>query len=97
MLSHLKSLRTETMYNRFYDQTLKESQPLTEQPKLPRNSELPKQLDSGSLAHQYQNARDLCRHAYYEALDCISKAVTRRFEQKDLFVIKEIEANDQAC
>ena len=91
LVSHLKSLRTETMYNRFYEQTLNGSQPLTEQPKLPRNRKLPKRLDSGSLAHQYQSARDLYRHAYYEALDLISEEVTRRFEQEDLFIIKEIE------
>ena len=30
-------------------------------------------------------------HAYYEALDLISEEVTRRFEQEDLFLIKEIE------
>ena len=91
LVSHLKSLRTETMFNRFYDQTLKGSQPLTEEPKLPRNHKLPKRLDSGSSAHQYQSAKDLYRHAYYEALDLVSEEVTRRFEQEDLFIIKEIE------
>ena len=88
LASHLKSLRTEAMYNRFYDKILKESQPLTEEPKLPRNRKLPKRLDSGSSAHQYQSARDLYRHAYYEALDLISEEVTRRFEQEDLFLIE---------
>ena len=91
LVSHLKSLRVEAMYNRFYDQTLKESQPLTEEPKLPRKRKLPKWLDSGSSAHQYQSAKDLYRHAYYEALDLISEEVIRRFEQEDLFLIKEIE------
>ena len=43
LVSHLKSLRTQTMFNCFYDQTLKGSQPLTEEPKLPRN-------------HNYQNS-----------------------------------------
>ena len=79
------------MFNRFYDQTLKGSQPLTEEPKFPRNCKLLKQLDSGSSAHQYQSAKDLYRHAYYEALDLVSEEVTRRFEQEDLFIIKEIE------
>ena len=78
LVSHLKSLRVEAMYNCFSDQTLKESQPLTEEPKLPRNCKLPKRFDSGSSAHQYQSAKDLYRHAYYEALDLISEEVTRR-------------------
>lgn len=89
-MSHLKSLRTETMFNRFYDQTLKGSQPLTEEPILPRHHKLPKRLDSGSSAYQYQSAKDLHRHAYYEALDLVSEEVTRRFEQEDLFIIKEM-------
>ena len=91
LVSHLKSLRTETMFNRFYDQTLKGSQPLTEEPILPRHCKLPKRLDSGSSTHQYQSAKDLHHHAYYEALDLVSEEVTRRFEQEDLFIIKEIE------
>jgi len=66
LVSHLKLLRTKTMFNCFYDQTLRGSQTLTEQAKLPRNCKLPKRLDSGSLGYQYQNAKDLYRHAYYE-------------------------------
>ena len=88
--SHLKSLRTETMFNCFYDQTLTGSQPLIEEPKLPRNCKLPKRLDSGSPAHQYQSTKELYLHAYYEALDLVSEEVTRRFEQEGLFIIKEI-------
>ena len=38
LVSHVKSLRTETMYNRFYDHTVEESSFLTEEPKLPRIS-----------------------------------------------------------
>ena len=88
LVSHLISLRTETMFNRFYDQTLKGSQPLTEEPELPRNPKLPKLLDSGSSAHQYQSAKDLYCYVYYEALDLVSEEITRRFEQGDAFIIK---------
>ena len=35
LLSHMKSLRIETMFNHFYDQTLKGSQSLTEEQILP--------------------------------------------------------------
>ena len=88
-MSQLKSLRTETMFNCFYDQTLKGSQPLTEEPILPRHRKFPKRLDYGSSAHQYNSAKDLHHHAYYKALDLASEEVIR-FEQ-DLFIIKEIE------
>ena len=50
---NVKSLRTETMFNCFHDQTLKGSQPLTEESILPRHRKLPKCLDSGSSTHQY--------------------------------------------
>ena len=58
-MSYLKSLRTETMCNHLHDQTLKGSQTLTEEPTFPRHCKLPKQLDSGSSAHQYQSDKDL--------------------------------------
>ena len=69
LMSQLKSLRTETIFNCFYDQTLKGSQPLTEEPMLPRHHKFPKPLDFGSSVHQYKSAKDLHCHAYYEALD----------------------------
>ena len=92
LVSHLKSLRTHTMFNRFYEKTISESQSLTGQPKLPRNRKLPKWLESGSPTHQYQLkcVRDLYRQAYYEALDLVSEEVTRRFEQEDIFLIVEM-------
>jgi len=55
LASDLKSLRTEAMYNRFYDKTLRETQPSTEEPTFPRNRKLPKQLDSG---HQLINTKE---------------------------------------
>ena len=43
------------------------------------------------LDHQLINIKVLNhRHAYYEALDLVSEEVTRRFEQEDLLIIKEI-------
>ena len=91
LVSHLKSLRTDTMFNRFYEKTISKFQSLTDQPKLPRNRTLPKWSESGTPAHQYQCARDLYHQAYYEALDLVSEEVTRRFKQEDLFLVKEIQ------
>ena len=41
LVSHLKSLRTETIFNHFYDHTVEESSSLTEEPKLPRVRKAP--------------------------------------------------------
>ena len=91
LASHLKSLRTETMYNRFYDHTVEESGSLTEEPKLPRIRKAPRRIDHGSSPHTYACAKDMYRHAYYEALDLVSEEVERRFQQSDINTIKEIE------
>ena len=61
------------MFNHFYDQTLKRSQPVTEELMLLRHCKLPKWLGSVISAHQYQSEKDLHCHAYYKALDLVSK------------------------
>jgi len=91
LVSHLKSYRTDKMFHQFYEKTLSQSESLTEPPKLPRPRKLPKRLDSGSPAHQHHCSRDLHCQAYYEALDLVSEEVSRRFQQEDLILIKEIE------
>ena len=86
LVSHLKSLRTETMYNCFYDHTVEESSSLTEEPKLPRIHKAPRRVDHGSTSHTYASAKDMYRHAYYEALDLVSEEV-ERFQQSDINTI----------
>ena len=51
LVSHLKLLRTETMYNHFYDHTVEESTSLTEEPKLPRIHNAPIRIDQGSSSN----------------------------------------------
>ena len=91
LVSHLKSYRTDKMFHQFYEKTLSQSESLTEPPKLPRPRKLPKRLEYGSPAHQHHCTRDLHRQAYYEALDLVSEEVSRRFQQEDLILIKEME------
>ena len=57
LVFHLKSLRTETMYNCFYDHTVEESGSLTEEPKLPRICKAPRRIDHGSSPHTYACAK----------------------------------------
>ena len=91
LVSHLKSLMTETVYNCFYDHTVEESGTLTEEPKLPRIRKPPRRIDHGSSPYTYACAKDMYRHAYYESLDLVSEEVERRFQQSDIITIKEIE------
>ena len=92
LTSHLTSMRTEHMFNRFYDQTIQESRSLTEEPKLPRNRKLPRRIDHGSSApHHHSCAKDRYRQIYYEAIDTVTEEVRRRFDQSDICLIREIE------
>ena len=52
LVSHLKSLRTEAHFDKFYDQTLVQSSTLTEEPQLPRYRKLPIRLDEGDHPHR---------------------------------------------
>jgi len=80
------------MFHQFYQKILSQSESLTEPPKLSRPRKLSRQLESGSPADQHHCSRDLHRQAYYEALDLVSEEVSRRFQQEDLILIKEIES-----
>ena len=65
LVSHLKTLRTESHFNVFYEQTLVQSSSLTEEPKLPRYCKMPKRLDEGDGPHCYSNPKDKYRHDYF--------------------------------
>ena len=93
LVSHLKSYRTDKMFHQFYEKTLSQSESLTEPPKPPRTCKLPKQLGSGSPAHQHHCTRDLHRQAYYEALDLVSEEVSRRLQQEEIELLMFNTAN----
>ena len=46
-VSYLKSLRTDTMYNGFYDHIVDESGSLSEEPKLTRIPKAPRRINHG--------------------------------------------------
>ena len=90
LTSHLTSMQTEHMFNRFYNQTIQESKSLTEKAKLPRNRKLPCRIDHGSSASHHRScAKDRYRQIYYETIDTVIKEVRRRFDQSDICLIRE--------
>lgn len=92
LVHHLKSNRTESKFDLFYDQVIKQSLTLTEQPKLPRYRKIPRRFDEGENPHRYVEPKARYRHIYYEALELVAGEVERRFDQPDLRVIKDLEA-----
>ena len=91
LVSHLKSLRNDTNFNKFYDAVLAESEELTEEPILPRYRKRPRRYDGGSLPHSYVTPKDRYRHFYYESLDMASGEVERRFHQADFQLLQKLE------
>ena len=92
LVSHLNSLRKETMFDRFYLSIVQESRSLTGEPKLPRNRRLPRRLDHGtSEAYLHSSPKEMYRQTYYEAIDIVAEEVKRRFDQPDICIIRDIE------
>ena len=92
LVSHLHSLRKESMFDRFYGWAIEESKSFTEEPKLPRKRKLPRRLDHGSsAAHQHSSPKEMYHQIYYEAIDIVSEEVKRRFDQSDICLIRDLE------
>lgn len=91
LVSHLRSLRTDIWFNRFYDPVLSPSLSLTDEPRLPRVRKLPKRFDQGEHPHRYACPKDKYRQTYFETLDLAVGEVERRFQRSDLHIIKDID------
>ena len=92
LVSHLDSLRKDTMFNRFYLNAIEESKSLTGEPKLPRSRKVPRRIDHGtSEGHRHLSPKDMYRQTYYEAIDVVAEKVKRRFDQPDIRIIRDIE------
>ena len=64
LVTHLKSQRTESSFETFYEFVLKTSSELTDEPCLPRYRKRPKRFDDGSQPHQYQTPKERYRHLF---------------------------------
>ena len=84
LVSHLKSLRTDSKYDSFYEEVMRTSQGLTSEPTIPRQRKLPKRLDDGANPHVYLTPKDRFRHKYFETLELAIGEIERRFNQEDI-------------
>ena len=92
LVSHLNSLRKDTMFDRFYLDAVEESKVFTGEPKLPRNRKLPRRIDHGaSEGHRHLSPTEMYHQTYYEAIDVVAEEVKRRFDQPDICIIRDIE------
>uniref|UniRef100_A0A1X7UBN5 DUF4371 domain-containing protein n=1 Tax=Amphimedon queenslandica TaxID=400682 RepID=A0A1X7UBN5_AMPQE len=64
LVTHLKSQRTESSFETFYEFVLKAFSELTDEPCLPKYRKTPKRFDDGSQPHQYQTPKERYRHLF---------------------------------
>jgi len=76
---------------RFYWELLKASKDLTDEPVLPRKRKIPWRVNDGADNHQHATPEDLHRQHYFQAWDEVTNELTRRFDQKDIKVVVEVE------
>ena len=90
LIAHLKSLRTDSTLNSFFEKTVADSEGVTEEPELPRRRKRPRRHDNGAEPHQASPSRDRYRTSYYEAIDFAAGEVERRFDQGDLSLFQAL-------
>ena len=78
---YMERQRNDAAYDSFYSYVLAKSESLTDQPTLPRQRRLPKRIDSGSTAHQFDNPKVYFKKQYFEVLNVITAELKRRFQQ----------------
>ena len=80
-IAYMERQRSEATYDLFYSHVLDKSNNLTDQPTLPRQRRLPKRIDSGSTAYQFDNPKLYFKRQYFEVLDVITAELKHRFQQ----------------
>ena len=87
----LRRQRTESAFDHFYDCIVREANNLTDEPVLPRKRKAPKRMDDGAEPHAFDTPRDYHKQLYFEMLDVVCNEISRRFNQKDLNVVIDME------
>ena len=88
----LRRQRTDDAFDLFYKTVLSSSQDLTDGPVISRQCKLPCRLDDGAPSVQPATPADLYRRKYFEVLDVVCEEIKRRFDQKDLKVVADMES-----
>ena len=67
----LRRQRTDSAFEEFYKSVVAESQNLTEEPVLPRQRKLPRQIDDVAPTHHPSTPSEMYRQKYFEVLDIV--------------------------
>ena len=87
----LERQRSVESFDNFYESVIADSKDLTNEPKLPRKKRIPHRIDEGSSGYHPQTPKVYFKQQYFEALDILINELQRRFQQRSLSVLHEIE------
>ena len=87
----LERQRSVESFDNFYESVIADSKDLTNEPKLPRKKRIPHRIDEGSSGYHPHTPKVYFKQQYFEALDILINELQRRFQQRSLSVLHEIE------
>ena len=87
----LKRHRTDSSFHSFFEGVKEEASSRCDPPVLPRQRQIPRRLDSGSSQHVFTSVEEYFRKDCYEAIDCITGELERRFCQDNFLLVQKIE------
>jgi len=92
-VSALESIRSEEMFNLFWDKVMKEIQNVdVGQPVLPRARKVPKRFEtSRSVSSHPDSPKSFYRIVYFEVLDLVINAIKDRFDQPGYEMYKNLQ------
>lgn len=82
-VSLLNRQRCDDVYESFYSCIVDECEDVTDEPALPCQSRLPRQVDNGAPAHIFDSPKSYFQKQYSEVLDFISGELNTDFNRKE--------------
>ena len=90
-VKYLEKQQTDDSFHAFYQQIVVDSRDLTELPCLAHARRPPRKIDDGSSPHVFATPKEYYRNTYYEVIDIIVQALSRRCDQASLRLVMQIE------
>ncbi len=87
----LERLCTDQSFHNFFESVKTEAAERCDEPVLPRQQQIPKQIDDGASQHVYITVEDYYRKEYFEVIDAIKGSLEDRFLQENFLFVRKIE------
>ena len=89
----LKRQRSDSAFDKFYENTVKVADHLTQEPVLPRRRKTPKRFENEAQeSESHSSPMEYFRHLYFTFIDKIISELKRRFDQPTISILREIES-----